>query len=122
MATCEKCGNTYYSRECGNCKRLEYEENLNRNNKIDGNKYEDNLRKKIVGKEPLSEKEKLFRIIRYAIIFIMLTFISVGIAEIYVFNKVIDEAKPYNESMKKSLKTIDKMNEKLYKEIEKMGH
>ena len=33
MANCEKCGNTYYSKECPHCKRITWERNLNKNNK-----------------------------------------------------------------------------------------
>lgn len=39
MANCNKCKNQFYSKECPHCKRIEWEKNLNKNNKIDGSEY-----------------------------------------------------------------------------------
>ena len=43
---CEKCGKTYYTKECLHCRNKEYSENLSKNNKIDPNKYKDSLKSK----------------------------------------------------------------------------
>lgn len=40
---------------------------------------------------------------------------------IKMLNALGKELEPYNESMKKSLKTIDKMNDELYKQLDKMN-
>lgn len=39
MAYCEKCGESYLTRECLNCRDNEYKKTLNSNNKVDGSKY-----------------------------------------------------------------------------------
>lgn len=85
MATCEICGNKYLTRECLNCKE----------------------------NKP-TEKEKLFKTIRYILVGFFIVLLISWIREIYYENMLIDEIKPYNEMMKKNLKNINKINEKLF--------
>ena len=70
-------------------------------------------------KRPLSEKEKLYKIIRYAIIFFIGLFIIGGIAEIYVINKVVDTAQPTIENMNKMTNTMNKATEQMIRDMEK---
>lgn len=97
---CEICGREYWTKECLSCK---------------------NQKEKI----PLSEKDKLYKVIRYAIIFFIGIFIIGGIAEIYIFNKAIETAQPTIKNMNEMTNTInkanEKMNEQLLKQIEKIG-
>lgn len=92
MAKCKKCEEFYITTECPRCK---------------------------INEEPLSEKEKLFKIIRYAIIFFIGLFIIGGIAEIYVINKVVDIAQPTIENMNKMTNTMNKATEQMIRDMEK---
>lgn len=93
MATCKKCGEFYITKECPSCK---------------------------INKEPLSEKDKLYRVIRYAIIFFIGIFIIGGITEIYIFNKAIETAQPTIKNMNEMTNTMNKATEKMIKDMEKM--
>lgn len=64
MATCEKCGNKYYSKECNHCKKTEYIKTINQNNKVDYDKYRENiLQRKQEKKETFKLKQKHILII-----------------------------------------------------------
>lgn len=39
MAKCEKCGNSFYSKECPHCKQIAWKKSINQNNKVDSSKY-----------------------------------------------------------------------------------
>ena len=93
MATCEKCGKEYLTRECLRCKEKE-------NN-------------------PLTEKEKLYKTIRYAIIFFIGVFGIGTLIEIYIIKKTTDITEPIMKETFKSLELIHKMNERTIKEINK---
>jgi len=104
MATCEKCGKTYYTRECLRCKDK-------KNN-------------------PSTEKDKLYKTIRYAIIFFIGLFIMGIIIDIIITTYFVKTVNPQinnmnkitNEMMKesyKSMKELNKMNEKFTEKIKK---
>ena len=86
MAICEKCGKKYLSKECLRCK--------NENNN-------------------LTEKEKLFKTIRYAIIGILSFFAIITIWEIYFMNKVSNEISP-------TLKQANEMSQEMMKQTTQM--
>ncbi|MDD3506373.1 MAG: hypothetical protein PHX65_07505 [Sulfurimonas sp.] len=103
---CEKCGKEYWTRECLNCKE-NYTENDLQKMGISSNK------------KSLSEKEKLFKVIRYAIIFFIGIIIIGAIAEIYIINKVVDTAKPTIDNMNKMTNTMNKATEQMLRDMQK---
>lgn len=103
---CEKCGKEYWTKECLNCKN-HYTENDLQNMGITNSK------------KSLSEKEKLYKIIRYAIIFFIGIFVIGGIAEIYMISKVVDTATPTIKNMNKMTDTMNKATEQMMRDLEK---
>jgi len=93
MATCEKCGKTYLTKECLNCRKKE-------NN-------------------PLSEKEKLFKTIRYAIIFFIGLIIIGTIIDIIATTYFVKTITPSINYMNKTSKDLINQQEKLMKDLNK---
>lgn len=117
---CENCGKEYWTKECLNCKNS-YTENDLQKMGIDSNK------------KTLNEKEKLFKVIRYTIIFFLGIFIIGGIIEIYIISKAVETAKPMinnmnqltntmNKTTERMIKDMEKANEQMRKNMEKMGN
>jgi hypothetical protein len=116
MSTCEKCGKTYYTRVCLNCKDKAkpiygnpklYKESLK--NKKNSNTY---------NQEPKTEKEKLFKTIRYAIIFFMGLFVIGAIVDVVVVNYIFKSTAPVINDMNEMTRDMMKANKKLMKQME----
>lgn len=94
MAKCEKCGNEYLTRECLKCKDKEYSENL-------------------------TEKEKLFKTIRYAIIFFIGLLITGIIIDIAISSYMLKKAEPSINNLNEMTTDMIKANKKLLKDLDK---
>jgi len=97
MAKCEIHKKAYYSKECPMC--------------VD--------ERKRVNVENLSEKDKLFKTIRYVLIAFVGLLIAVTIYEIYFIEKISNAAEPSVKEMERSLKNMNDASEKMLKNIEK---
>jgi hypothetical protein len=139
MAKCEKCGDTYYSKECGNCKRLEYEENLSSNNKTSPEKYEESLRNKTINKEAKKASINIpLIVIAVSLSIVSLIMIKNEYHE-YKANQMINQIlfgtddsdeieketdkmiKEAHKSMKQMNETLKKTNDMFYKNMENIN-
>jgi len=91
MAICEKCEKEYLTKECLRCKN----------------------------EKPLNEKEKLYKTIRYAIIFFIGVLVTGTIADIIITSYVIKKAEPSINNINKMTNEMVEANRKLMKEINK---
>ena len=116
MSKCEKCGKTYYTRECLNCRDKESKKAIYGDKKL----YEQGLRQKSTYKKEsnnLSEKEKLYKIIRYAIIFFMGLIIIGAIVDIVIVNYVFKTTEPMMNNVNEMTKDMMKQNRVLIKQL-----
>jgi hypothetical protein len=90
MALCEKCGKTYLTKECLNCK----------------NNY---------SKNTLNEKDKLYKTIRYAIIFFIGLIIIGGLTDLYIINKTVKASTPIFKSLNTMTNTMNEAMKKINK-------
>ncbi len=116
MATCKNCGNTYYSKECPHCKRIAWEQTLNKNNK---STYKQEKRINTKTKKSLDEKEKLFKTIRYAIIFFIGLLITGMILDIAVSSYMLKKAEPSINNLNEMTTDMMKANKKLLEDLNK---
>jgi hypothetical protein len=101
MAICKECGTTYLTRECLKCKNKK------------------NLKYTTPKKQKLNEKEKLYKTIRYAIIFFIGILILGTISEILVTNYMFKSAEPTINNLNEMTKDMVEANKKLMEELEK---
>jgi len=92
MAICETCGKEYLTKECLRCK-----------NKT----------------ESLSEKEKLFKTIRYAIIFFIGLIIFGVIIDIIITSYFIKTVTPITNNINQMTSDMMKQNKKVMQQLEK---
>lgn len=124
MAKCEICGKEYYTRKCLQCKdkihiHLPQQKTYSSKQKIHNTKKvnEDTEVIKI-------KKSDIQYVIAGALVIIALVLVYKEYKEyrqeqaaIEMINKLGQELKPYNDSMKKSLRNLDKLNDKLYRDL-----
>ena len=119
MAICEKCGKEYNTIVCVRCRNKEQKNRMYG----DPKQYEKSLayRNKITKKEPrkeeLTEKEKLYKTIRYVILISIGLVISGIILDIYIFNKAITIATPAVNNMNEISNDLMQLNKKLIKDL-----
>ena len=101
MAKCEKCGNEYLTRECLKCRDRKYSEKITKNN------------------QNLTEKEKLFKTIRYAIIFFIGLLITGVIIDITISSYMLKKAEPSINNLNKMTTDMIKANKKLLEDLNK---
>lgn len=97
MAKCEIHKRAYYSKECPECATI----------------------RKSIGRENMSEKDKMYKTIRYVLIaFVSLLFIY-AIFEFYIINRAFNAVEPSMKDLQETTKDINKMNKKLIEQMEK---
>jgi len=101
MAKCKKCGEKYFSKTCLKCE----------NSHLKFNETQPKI--KTFNNAKLSEKEKLYKILRYSIMFIFFIMVISSIIEIYMANKIVEGYQPIFKSMNDLSKTMDKATQKI---------
>ena len=121
MAKCEICGKDYYTRECLKCRNKAkiyppQQKIYPSKQKIHHTKIENEDAEVIKIK-----KSNIQYVIAGALVVIALVLIYKEYRQeqvaIEMMNKLGQELKPYNDSMKKSLRNLDKLNDKLYRDL-----
>ena len=129
MAVCKKCKNKYYSKECPHCKKIEWKNKINKNNKI---KYKTNdIKRKNQKKDNVYVKNDNY-IIKTGVMIITICvalFTSYYFFEKYQENKIVsqylkimygtddlEEIEKYNNQI---IKKYNTQNKALMKEIDK---
>ena len=87
MATCEKCGNKYYSKECPHCKKIAWEKSINQNNKNENHKITIPRKKE---KNNLSSKKHANFLIR--LLATIIDALIIGLPITLIFNEYIADA------------------------------
>lgn len=123
MAICEKCQKEYWTRECKNCKKIEYIRIINQNNKIDYDSYKKNLKRTKDERETFKIKQNhiliiiailffTYAIIKTSLLVVILGTMLIGITAVkhpYVKGK-------FGEAIVNTINTIG-LDKKEYEQI-----
>ena len=124
MAKCEICGKDYYTRECLKCrdkiKVYPPKQNIYQSKQKFNSTNTNNEDTEVIK----IKKSNIQFVIAGALVMIALVLIYKEYKEyrqeqvaIEMMNRLGQELKPYNDSMKKSLRNLDKLNDKLYRDL-----
>ena len=98
MKICSNCGKEYLTKVCVRCRNKEEKKQKNNN---------------------LSEKDKLFKTIRYVIIIFIGLLVIGMIAELLITSYIIKSAEPTINNMNEMTKDMVEQNKKLMKKLER---
>ena len=120
MSICTICQKSYYSKSCPHCEETNWKDNLNKNNKVDGSKYNP---RKIIKKEDSTKRRNKIAFNKNIALYLI-----AGSLIIITSVMLLKEYKSYQQEQQiarllygtDDYDEIEKINNKLLKQNEKM--